>query len=145
MRKHTTAVISASALAVGLAACGGSGSSTSASTSAPQPAGDQAQITQIIKDYGKHPQKLCTTYATAHMLKAQFFGKRDCLNLASSPAAVDNAVIVGLITVNGPKAVAIRVSGTNPGKGTKSAIYLVKSAGTWKVDRVAPLGGKPKR
>jgi hypothetical protein len=110
--------------ALGLAACGGTS--------------DRDQITAIIKGYGKEPTKLCTTYAAPEMIRAQFVTKANCRRLASSPGAKDPAVKVNSISIKGKQAVAIRTTGTNPGKGKKAEIDLVKRGGTWKVLAVTP-------
>jgi hypothetical protein len=111
--------------ALGLAACG--------STS------DKDKITAIIKGYGKEPTKLCTTFATERMIRAQFGSKANCLRAARSPGAKDPALKINSISIKGKTAHVIRTTGSNPGKGSKAEITLIKQGGTWKVQAVIPI------
>jgi thioredoxin-like negative regulator of GroEL len=109
---------------LGLAGCGGSS--------------DKDQITQLIKSYGSDPAKLCTTYATPAMVEQQFGSKAACLKAAQQPGAKDPGVQVASVTIKGNTATARRISETNPGKGSKSDLFLVKQNGQWKVRLVVP-------
>ena len=131
MEAHATRLRRPAALATATASCalllGACGSS-----------GDKAQITQIIKSYGLQPTKLCTQYATATMIRQQFATEQRCMQLASAPGARDPYVKVHSVTVNGNTAVAIRTSGSNPGKGTQAKLEFVKTSQGWKVSAVLP-------
>lgn len=116
---------SAVASSLALAACGGTS--------------DKDQITNMIRAYGVTPTKLCTQYATAQMLRDQFGGRNQCLVAASGSNARDPRVKVDSVLVKGDTAVAIRTTGTNPGKGSKAEIKLVKTSQGWKIQLVAPI------
>jgi hypothetical protein len=45
---------------------------------------------------------------------------------------------VASISIKGNSATARRISESNPGKGTKSSVLLVKTQGQWKVRLVLP-------
>lgn len=99
---------------------------------------DKQQITGLIKAFGSEPSKLCTTFATPTMIQAQFGNRAFCLRAASSAGAKDPAVKVDSVSVSGKTATAIRTSGSDPGKGTKAIVRLVKVGSSWKVQSVAP-------
>jgi hypothetical protein len=130
MRRAVIASSSGVLAVLALSACGGSSATSGTS--------DQSNITQIIKAYGKEPTKLCTTYATAHMIQRQFGSTATCIKLASSPTARDPNVQVDSVAVKGNQAVAIRTSEANPGKGTKAALHFVKTSSGWKIDSITP-------
>jgi hypothetical protein len=109
-----------------LAACGGSS--------------NKDQIVRIVKDYGAHPAKLCTMYADAFLIKAQFRTRALCLAAARSRGAADPRVKVDSVSFSrqGKLARVVRTSGTNPGAGTKSTVYLLRTRTGWEVDSVLP-------
>lgn len=112
-------------LAAGLAACGGTS--------------DRQQIVNIIKDYGAHPVHLCTQYADAFMIKAQFLTKANCIRAAQGPNALDPKVKVDSVQIHGKTAVAIRTTETPPGVGTKAEVDFIKTKSGWKIDSVVPV------
>ena len=87
MRRVAIAATCTVASSLLLAACGGTS--------------DEDQIKQIITSYGVTPTKLCTEYATPHMIFQQFGSKSRCLAAASSVGAADPYVKVDSVTVKG--------------------------------------------
>ena len=122
-RAAAAASVIASSLALG--ACGGTS--------------ERDQIVQVIKAYNLQPTKLCTQYATPSMIKGQYGSKAECLKLASAPGAKDPHVTVGSVSVKVRTAVAIRIAGSNPGKGTKAEVDLVKTSKGWKIGSISPI------
>lgn len=124
------------AAATGLAACGDS--STSKKSPPAAPTGQSGEIVRIIKDFGSHPARLCTQYATPRLLKRQFGSRANCLRGAKTPGARDPRVKVDSVQIHGSRATAVRTSGTNPGAGTQSTIRLVRQSGRWRVELIVP-------
>jgi hypothetical protein len=110
-RRIAPPLVGACALALG--ACGGTS--------------DKDQITNLIKDVGKHPGNLCTKYATPQLL-TQAGGQARCLAAASQPGAVDTSTQVLSVAVNGSTATASIHSKTG-----SNTVRFVKQNGSWKV------------
>ena len=125
IRRYAAVATAIAASSLALAACGGTS--------------DKDQITSMIKAYGVTPTKLCTQYASAQMLRDQFGSRDQCLAAASAPNARDPRVKVDSVSVKGDTAVAIRTTGTNPGKGLKAEVDLVKTSHGWKINAVTPI------
>ncbi|TMK41858.1 MAG: hypothetical protein E6G56_03840 [Actinobacteria bacterium] len=88
---------------------------------------DKDQIINLIRDVGKHPQSLCTKYATPALLAAAG-GQPRCLRAASAPDAVDTNVQILSVNVTGSTA-----SATVQGKTGRIDVKFIKENGSWKV------------